>query len=168
MGKSILPSASILINGSNEILRMTPHKLQFVCLLSKVDMHIFSCTRLRARKNGPRKLELRLAGATHFSDCLLEIIAHRAGIVLLDDLHHDGAVLLGLLGDQLIGGAVLFQALFVVGHLLANLPCGLIPGKIVLQLKMQSLADAGCLDSFHSVHPPLLHPEGVASASPPR
>ena len=52
--------------------------------------------------------------------CSVQIIPHRAGIVLLDDLHDDGAIRLGKLLQDFILGVVSLQPGLVVGNLLLN------------------------------------------------
>lgn len=70
-------------------------------------------------------------------------------VVLLFQVDHDGAVRLLRLVQDLVTGAVPFQLLFIMGHLIPYRADRQDVVQILLQLKMDRLQQARRLDTLH-------------------
>ena len=70
-------------------------------------------------------------------------------VILLDDLHDDGAVALGRFLEDFVLHAVAVKRRLVVLDLVRNLPESLVVRKLLLEHEVEGLADAGGLDALH-------------------
>ena len=81
----------------------------------------------------------------------VQIISYRAGIILLDYFYHNGTVrLFRLLNDPVLS-VVLVQSFFVLRNFLLYQRDGVVVYDVLLQYKVESLADTCCFYPFHLV-----------------
>lgn len=121
---------------------------------------IFSFTIKQREARAP---DLRRRLHAGIDGCLIEVVPHRAAVVLLDDLYKDGAVGLGGLLHNLILGVVALHSLPVLGYLLLHQGAGIIVGYVLLQPKVEGLAKAGCFDSFPIYPPEIKNKKGISA-----
>lgn len=81
--------------------------------------------------------------------CSVQIIAYRADVVLLDDFHKDGAILLMDFFQNSVLCLIPFHSRFVMRHFFAHQLHRVIMFHILFQQEVKRLADARCFYPFH-------------------